>query len=80
MRSIISDIIPEDLPFFKDKAPPNLLDYDVIGFDVDDCLLFKDKTAFIEAMVLSLLKDLNVAYLGSCYPIEIKNIPLEKIA
>jgi hypothetical protein len=42
-------------------------------------MLFKNKTAFVESIVHSLLVQLNETYLGSCYPVEITQLPYENI-
>lgn len=56
---------------FKDKVKPSLLaDYDVIGFDVDNCIAKYNVKAYSECMTKTYLEDLVTSCEG--YPEEVK--------
>lgn len=69
------DTIPKEIKthFWKDKQPPNLHDYDVIGFDADHCIVKYNVRELMELLVKVELEDLHD--LG--YPDEILELDIQ---
>jgi hypothetical protein len=50
--------------FFKDKEKPNLLSYDAIGFELNECLVKFNQIKVTRLYIAGVLKDLQLCFKG----------------